>query len=422
VTVRLRTSRIVLGLPAAALAVIAAFVLRDLEVPPVPTWFYVFAWYPTLVALDLVVWGLGGDSLLVRPRVLAAMLWWSSIIWFLFEALNLRLENWYYVFLPTNPVERWVGITVSFATVVPAILLPERVLDRLGLWRGLQSRPVAVRERDLRLAAGLGVATFVATLCWPRNLYPLVWGAVWLMTEPLLYHVDRARSLFADIADGRWGRLARLMLAGLIAGVLWEAYNAGDRGKWIYTVPFLEELKVFEMPPIGFLGFTFFALEVWTLYHLLAPRTHPWTVAVSLAFAVLVLLGMERRTITSFTPHLADLPASNEEVRRRLARAGLADVFRLARTPPDSLAARAAIAPPTALALYDAARLATLRGIGTAHAARLRAAGVATVRQLAAADPDSLWQRVRGSHRPTPAEVRVWVRAAQAAQGDPWAK
>jgi len=35
------------------------------------------------------------------------------------------------------------------------------------------------------------------------------------------------------------------------------------------------------------------------------------------------------------------------------------------------------------------------------------------VAALAAADPDTVWRRVRGGPRPTPAEVRVWVRAAQ---------
>ena len=35
------------------------------------------------------------------------------------------------------------------------------------------------------------------------------------------------------------------------------------------------------------------------------------------------------------------------------------------------------------------------------------------VAALAAADADTVWRRVRGGPRPTPAEVRVWVRAAQ---------
>src|ERR1041385_7354119 len=72
----------------AAVVLIAAVLLLGYEIPPVPTWFYVLAWYPTLVILDEVVVMLGGVSLLARPRELVVMLWWSAVIWFLFEAIN----------------------------------------------------------------------------------------------------------------------------------------------------------------------------------------------------------------------------------------------------------------------------------------------------------------------------------------------
>ena len=55
----------------------------------------------------------------------------------------------------------------------------------------------------------------------------------------------------------------------------------------------------------------------------------------------------------------------------------------------------------------------TLRGIGSTYAATLMASGIGTVEALAAADPDALWRKLHGGLRPTPAEVRVWVRAAQ---------
>ena len=399
------------------MVLIAAAVLRYYEVPPVPTWFYVFAWYPTLVILDQAVVLAGGDSLLARPRELAGMLWWSAVIWFLFEAINFRLRNWYYVFLPANLIERWAGITVSLATVVPAVLLPERLLDRLGVWHRLESRPVALRPHDLRFAFPLGCATLAATLAFPRYLHPLTWGAVWLIAEPLLYRTDPERSLFGDIARGRWGRIARLMAAGLFAGILWESFNSVARGKWIYTVPFLEHVKLFEMPPIGFVGFTFFALEVWSLYHLLLRRTEPRTLAPSLLFAVLVLAGMDRLTVSSTTPLLADLPGVTNDVGSRLQRAGYTDLFRLARAPVAELAYRAGISPDEARAAREAARLSTLRGIGTRHAAALIASGIGTVEALAHADPERVSRIAHGSAHPTLAEVRVWVRAAETAAG-----
>jgi predicted flap endonuclease-1-like 5' DNA nuclease len=406
----------------AAIVLITAVVLLSYEIPPVPTWFYVLAWYPTLVILDEIVVVLGGESLFAHPRELGAMLWWSAVIWFLFEAINFRLQNWYYVFLPASRLERWIGITVALATVVPAVLLPERLLDRLGVWHDLRSRPFTLRPLHMQIAAGLGLALLAAVLAFPRYLYPLTWGAVWLIAEPLLYARDPERSLFADMARGSWGQIARLMVGGLFAGALWETFNSLARGRWIYTVPFLEGLKIFEMPVVGFLGFPFFALELWSLYHWLAPQTTRRTIAASALFVALVLVGIDHWTVSSTAPRLAELPGVTNAVLYRLRDAGWTDVFRVARAPAAELAYSANVSPADARAARDAARLTTLRGIGTAHAAALIGGGISSVEGLAAAAPDSVWRIVKekGRSRPTPAEVRVWVRAAQAAaQGPP---
>src|SRR5207249_3221169 len=332
-------------LATAAVVLIAAVALLHYDVPPVATWFYVLAWYPTLVILDQVVVLRGGESLLARPPELAAMLWWSAVIWLLFEAINFRLQDWYYVFLPADRLERWIGITVSLATVVPAVLLPERVLDRLGVWRDLRSRPFALEPKHLEIAGWVGWGLLAAVLAFPRYLYPLTWGAVWLIAEPLLYRRDPERSLFGDLARGSWGRIARLMAAGLFAGVLWESFNALARGRWIYTVPFLEDWKIFEMPLVGFLGFPFFALEVWSLYHLLVPHTTRRTLLASAAFVLLVLTGIDHWTVSSTTPALRDLPGVTNGVISRLRAGGWETVFRVALSPVAEIAYRANLSP-----------------------------------------------------------------------------
>jgi hypothetical protein len=400
-------------LATAAVVLIAAVLLLGYEIPPVPTWFYVLAWYPTLVILDEVVVLLGGESLLARPRELVVMLWWSTVIWLLFEAINFRLQDWYYVFLPAGRLERWVGITVSLATVVPAVLLPERVLDRLGVWRDLRLGGFTLEPWHLRIGGWAGWGLLALVLAFPRYLYPLTWGAVWLVAEPLLYRRDPGRSLFGDLARGSWGRIARLMAAGLFAGGLWESFNAVARGRWIYTVPFLEDWKIFEMPLVGFLGFPFFALEVWSLYHLLALHTSRRTLLASAAFVLLVLGGIDHWTVSSTTPALRDLPGVTNGVISRLRAAGWESVFGVARSPVAELAYRANLSPNDARAAHEAARLVTLRGIGTAHAAALIGGGFGSIEDLARSDPDSVWRAVRGGARPTLPEVRVWVRAAQ---------
>src|SRR5437588_11180715 len=171
-------------LATAAVVLLAAVALLPSGAPPVPTWFYVLAWYPTLVAFDQVVVLLGGESLLARPPELAAMLWWSAVIWFLFEAINFRLQNWYYVFLPPHRLDRWAGITISLATVVPAVLLPERVLHPLGVRPELRARPIPLTPARLEAAGWTGWAMLALVLAFPRYLYPLTWGAVWLVVGP----------------------------------------------------------------------------------------------------------------------------------------------------------------------------------------------------------------------------------------------
>ena len=394
-------------------ALAGAVVLRGLGVEPVPTIFYLLAWYPTLLLLDALVAQRGGPSLWDRPRETVAMLWWSVVIWCVFEAINFRLRDWYYVFAPASQWQRWLGVSISFATVVPAILLPERLLDRLGIAQRLVTRPVRLTPRDLHLSVLLGVALLAGALVLPAVLHPLTWGALWLLAEPVLYRVDPEHSLFGDIARGAWGRIVRLLLAGLFAGVLWEGFNAVSRAKWIYTVPFLEELKIFEMPPLGFVGFAFFALEAWSLYHLCRRWRSVWRVPLGILLVALTLAGIDHWTVSSTLPYVQNLPGISPAARTGIERAGFTNVFQLASLSPDTVATRAGIAVAEARSVVEAARLVTLRGIGTSHAARLQAVGITSVAQLAAADPDQLWRVLpRGIH-PTAAEVRVWVQAAR---------
>ncbi|HET6360654.1 MAG TPA: hypothetical protein VFH11_01195, partial [Gemmatimonadota bacterium] len=187
--------------------------------------------------------------------------------WLFFELLNMRLENWYYVFLPRDGAARWVGIALSFATVVPAVLLTERLLDSLGIAGELRARRLP-RTRGRPLFA-LGVLMLALALAWPRALFPLVWGGVFLVADPWVLSRAPERSLLGDLERGRPGRILRLLAAGLLVGLLWEAFNIGARGKWIYTVPGFEDFKLFEMPVLGFLGFPFFALEAFAVWQAL---------------------------------------------------------------------------------------------------------------------------------------------------------
>jgi hypothetical protein len=423
----------------------AAWILLLRDVAPVPTWFFVLAWYPTLVVLDRVSCAVGGgESLFRRPLRVLSLLGWSAVIWLVFEGFNFRLRNWYYVFLPDHGVERWVGILVSFATVVPALLLAERVLAGLGIGRSWRGAPSRAGNRSLHVAVALGAAMATLAILAPRTFFPLVWGALWLLIDPFVFRSRPQWSLLGDITRGEWGRIGRLMIGGVGVGILWEFFNAWARGKWIYTVPWLEQTKLFEMPPLGFLGFGFFALEAWAMYHALCvlgiavpPDTASATrkvnrragfaaLAGAAVFAVATLAGMERWTISSTTPRVASLPGITPTETARLTSGGFSSPFSMSRTHPDTMAERTGIDTARARALVASARVSTLRGIGTEHATVLQTIGVRSICALARQSPATLWHRYREAQatdemtsgplraaRPTPAEVRVWVGAAR---------
>ena len=289
-----------------------------------------------------------------------------------------------------------------------------------------------VTPLGLRLTALAGVVFLALPLVWPAYFFPLVWGATTLLAEPALFRREPRWSLIADLERGDAGRIVRLLVGGAGIGLLWELYNSFARSRWIYTVPGLEELKLFEMPLLGFVGFPVFALECWSVFHLLAcfgvstpevPRRGPIpikrkvaTAAAGVLFAVVVLSGMERYTISSMTPSLVEVPGVPASAAFRLLQAGESP-FRLARMPASAVARETGASVDEALRWIEAARLVTLRGIGTANAHRLAEIGVTSVAALAIQDPDTLAARLTltgrsGRLRPTPAEVRVWVRAA----------
>ncbi|MGH7542531.1 MAG: DUF4332 domain-containing protein [Gemmatimonadota bacterium] len=428
------------------LAVSTAGMLARVE--PFATWFYPFAWYSTLLMTEAAVGRRDGRFFFLgRPRFALSLFGWSIPFWLFFELLNLRLTNWYYVFVPDGALARWTGILISFATVLPAIFLAERALRAYGPWtEGADDDPLRwgpvvtgsrLGERGLLVLQALGLACLLLPLAWPGIFFPLVWVAVTLIADPWVYRRDRERSLLHDVETGRPGRPIRLLVGGMAIGLLWELLNFGARGKWIYTVPGLEELKLLEMPLLGFFGFPFLALEGWSAYQALVlaglavgpdehagpanrhaeagarPAARPgWTLpAAGLAavFSALVLSSMERGTISSTTPRLEDLerpPAAH------LRAAGL-DVFELAGAEPEELSARFGATPEQARAWIDEARLVTLRGIGVVNADRLRAVGVDSVHDLAGRDPDALAARLATTgHAVAEARVRVWVRAA----------
>jgi hypothetical protein len=431
---RVAVGAILLGVIVLAGSTAAMF--RGLD--PFATSYYLFAWYATLLVLDGVVALNGGARdaqgvkrflLLERPAFTATMLAWSAVVWLFYELLNFRLQNWYYVFVPDGHLTRWVTVLVSFATVLPAVFVSMAMLRGFGVAHDVRWRPLRVTPgllRGLQVTGGLMLAL---AMLEPHYFFPLVWGGGTLMIEPVNYRRDPERSLIADLERGEPKRIIRLLVGGLMIGLLWEMFNFEARGKWIYTVPFFERLKLFEMPLLGFFGFPPFAVECFTVWQALVisgmavprwERVRPATraarvgaVTAAVVFSALVLHVMENRTISSVTPRLAELPGVPAAA---LSHAGY-DVFSLAGARPDAVGQRLGADPTVTAGWIETAQLATLRGIGVRNARLLQQAGVGCIASLAAADGTTLARRLEAmtNRRVVDARIRVWIRAAQRA-------
>jgi hypothetical protein len=405
--------------------------LRD-----VPRWnavWYVPAWYGYLTILDAVLYLRRGRSFVSHDRrTLLLMLLWSVPFWLFFEASNLVLRNWYYVFGLRDPWAAAVMTAVAFATVLPACFFHAELLESFGVLQRPSCRPRRIAPRVPEAFEGFGVACLVLPLLFPRYTFPLIWFAP-IGLDGHNYR-SGAPSLLGDLEKGDCGRIVRLLLGGLWAGGVWELFNSWARCKWIYAVPGFETNKLFEMPLAGFLGFPVLAVAAFCFFSAVCRidrRPAPvrgLVAAGAVLFSVAVYFPMQDRTVRSRRPLLSELSSLDAAALGRLAAADIPIPERLARAirreGVEGLSARTGISADRLRLAREESVLALHKGMGVPRARLLEAAGIRRLGQLALEDPNDLWRRLRdlstslGLDPPRLPEVRVWVRAASRSRGD----
>jgi len=240
-------------------------------------WFAPIVWTGYVLSMDALVARLTGRSYLTTARGELVLVALCSIAgWWLFEWYNApRFWRggddatglwWQYHNLEPNLFLRRVGYDWAFATIFPALFLTAAAL-RATVFARCRVRPWRPPRWLLTTAVVTGVLAVAAPLIVvSRWLVPLVWLGWLLLLEPLN---DRRGlpSWLGDLARGDGSRLCALLASGAVCGVLWEFWNYWAATKWTYTVPYLGDVKVFEMPVLGYLGFPPFALECYAMYH-----------------------------------------------------------------------------------------------------------------------------------------------------------
>jgi hypothetical protein len=394
---------------ASGVAAIIGSLLLSRRSEQVDLWRFAVCWWGVLLALDGAVRMRHRASPLPRARDFLACAAASVLFWDAFELLDLRLHDWWYVGVPRTRLGSAAFSAICFATVLPAVRLGLALISP-RLDAGIGVAPPS--SRAARVLFALFAASLALLLLFPTVAFPLAWLLLWFVLEAeLARRRDEEPRLLSPLQAWRAGDrrvLLRLLALALPVGLLWEALNFGAARGWVYTVPYIESPKLFEMPLPGYLGYLPFLLECGAALALVG-RVAPRLRGVPAGIMLLAIAGFHweadgfgrRATTISVAPALADARTLPPSDREWLERAGL-------RTPLDVLRTTR----PVPARIRDLAEVAQVAHLGVPWAERLARAGVRDRAMLASADPARLSERL-ATLGDEPALVRLWVREAR---------
>ncbi len=246
-----------------------------LVIQPFAEWYIPIVWYGFILFVDSLVYRVKKKSLISSyPKEFVFILVISVPFWLIFEVYNLFTHSWYYV----NYL--WYVHLANFTIILPAILETVSLVGALEIGKNLDRKR---RTLLIKLYSGLDSRSSFAAI-WllvPIGalavLLPFVVPAaigvaamfigLFLLFDPLNY-IMRKPSIMQKIASGKRSVVLQLILAGLIVGFFWELFNYMAYPKWIYTLSpaFMPNLKLFQMPVLGYLGYIPFAAEALAFY------------------------------------------------------------------------------------------------------------------------------------------------------------
>lgn len=234
-------------------------------------------WLGYILVVDALVLIRKDTSLLMRSFRDGKSIWKfmslfivSAPAWWLFEALNWRVQNWHYLGRDSfTDFQYALFATVSFSTVMPAVFGTAELVGTFSWLRRYNAGPKFYPKRKTTISFFLlGISMLAVLLIWPKYFFPLLWLSVFFIIEPINIILGYP-SLTDFTKRGDWRPIIALCLGCLICGFFWEMWNFWSYPKWIYTIPYVDFWHVFEMPLLGYGGYLPFSLELFALYHLI---------------------------------------------------------------------------------------------------------------------------------------------------------
>ncbi|KPJ75866.1 MAG: hypothetical protein AMJ54_13710 [Deltaproteobacteria bacterium SG8_13] len=222
-------------------------------------------WLSYILVINALKFRACGRCMLTdRPGYLLLLFPTSALFWWFFEYLNRFVQNWQYQGTSFGPGEYLLYATISFSTVLPAVLgTRDLLLESRWIEAGFHSYHRLKFRHPRLLATGALLAASAGLTgigIWPDRLFPLLW------VSPLLILVSQQAVLGEEhildpIGRGDWRMVTACAGAALICGFFWEMWNFYSLAQWVYHIPFVDRFKVFEMPILGYAGYLPFGLQ-----------------------------------------------------------------------------------------------------------------------------------------------------------------
>jgi hypothetical protein len=340
-------------------------------------------------------------------------------------------------------VERWLGYAIAYGTVLPGMFETTELLEALGFFKRTKIKKTKISPDGYTVLIILGTLCLVSSVLIPEYFFPLIWVGFIFLLEPFNYRFG-GKSLLKDLEEGKPQKIYLLLIAGLICGFLWEFWNFWAQSKWIYTVPFFQKRKGFEMPFLGFFGFPPFAVQAYIMVNFISlfrsgrgweestyrlnleRKTRPLTMILTAiligCFSILIFRAIDFNTVDSYYPRLKDAYWIEPQYRRELPKVGIATLDDLLsktreKKERDELALRLLIPKELLIQWMEKAQLVQLNGLGIENLRVLEAVGISSISALATEDSGKLYEKIGQVSQtripPQKTKIRIWIREAR---------
>jgi hypothetical protein len=239
-------------------------------------------WWGFILIMDGLVYHRNeGRSLAASATTeLIAMGVMSVSGWLIFEYFNFFIRlNWYYPLATLISHDKFLLYAVlgSSAFIPMAFEWYQFLCTFSGLSTRYRFGPKVVWSKNLRLTLlVVAFAGLVASAYFPNDLFFIVWLSPLIIVSIALGMLDIWTPFVSIKEKGDWSFLLVFTPTFLFQGFFVEGFNwlsvqhAADGtvsgfnpGYWTYVIPYVNQVHIFEMPLLGYLGYLPFSIYCW---------------------------------------------------------------------------------------------------------------------------------------------------------------